>query len=68
MVDREVATAKIATIDRCLQRIADVRGERPATLLPIDVEDIVSLNLQRAVQAAIDLQAAELTPLRLDLS
>jgi uncharacterized protein YutE (UPF0331/DUF86 family) len=57
VVDRDVALAKIATIDRCLQRIADVRGQRRAALLPVDVEDIVLLNLQRAVQAAIDLAA-----------
>lgn len=55
MVERDIAFGKIATIDHCLQRIADVRGERRATLRPIDVEDIVLLNLQRAVQAAIDL-------------
>jgi len=55
MVDRDVVTAKIATIDRCLQRIAVTRGERRAVLLPVEVEDIVVVNLQRAVQAAIDL-------------
>lgn len=55
MVDRDVVIAKVATIDRCLGRIAQVRGERRAVLLPVDVEDIVLLNLQRAVQAAIDL-------------
>jgi uncharacterized protein YutE (UPF0331/DUF86 family) len=57
VVDRDVALAKIATIDRGLQRIADVRGQRRAALLPVDVEDIVLLNLQRALQAAIDLAA-----------
>ena len=55
MVDRDVVTAKIATIDRCLQRISDTRGERRAFLLPIEIDDIVVLNLQRAVQATIDL-------------
>ena len=55
MVDRDVVMAKVATIDRCLARIAQVRGERRAVLLPVDVEDIVLLNVQRAVQAAIDL-------------
>jgi uncharacterized protein YutE (UPF0331/DUF86 family) len=55
MVDRDVVTAKVATIDRCLQRISETRGERSAVLLPVEVEDIVVLNLQRAVQAAIDL-------------
>ncbi len=55
MVDRDVALAKVAAIDRCMARIADVRGPRRAALLPVDVDDIVALNLQRAVQAAIDL-------------
>lgn len=55
MVDRDVVTAKIAAIDRCLQRIAFTRAERREVLLPIEVEDIVVLNLQRAVQTAIDL-------------
>jgi uncharacterized protein YutE (UPF0331/DUF86 family) len=55
VVDRDVVTAKIATIDRCLQRISDTRGERSAFLLPIEIDDIVVLNLLRGVQAAIDL-------------
>jgi uncharacterized protein YutE (UPF0331/DUF86 family) len=55
VVERDVALGKIATLDRCLQRIAEVRGERRADLTPVDVDDIVLLNLQRAVQAAIDL-------------
>jgi uncharacterized protein YutE (UPF0331/DUF86 family) len=57
MIDRDRLLAKIATIDRCLARIAEVRGERRQDLLPVDVEDIASLNLQRAIQAAIDLAA-----------
>jgi len=55
MVERDVVTARVATIDRCLERISLTRGERRAVLLPVEVEDIVHLNLQRAVQAAIDL-------------
>jgi uncharacterized protein YutE (UPF0331/DUF86 family) len=55
MVDRDVVTARVATIDRCLERIALTRGERRAVLLPVEVEDIIHLNLQRAIQAAIDL-------------
>lgn len=57
MVDRDVVLAKIAAIDHCLGRIADVRGPRSATLLPLEAEEIIELNLQRAVQAAIDLAA-----------
>jgi uncharacterized protein YutE (UPF0331/DUF86 family) len=53
MLDRDVVLAKLSTIDRCLARIQEVR-ER-AELRPIDVTDLTALNLQRAVQAAIDL-------------
>lgn len=52
MVDRDVVLAKVASIDRCLSRIAEVRQDRG--LRPVDVDDLVALNLQRAVQAAID--------------
>jgi uncharacterized protein YutE (UPF0331/DUF86 family) len=56
MVERDVVLAKVAAIDHCLNRISEVRGEpRRSALLPIDVEDIVVVNLQRAAQAAIDL-------------
>ena len=61
MVDRDVVLAKVATIDRCLGRIAQTRGERRAVLLPVEVEDLVILNLQRAVQAAIDLATHAVT-------
>jgi uncharacterized protein YutE (UPF0331/DUF86 family) len=57
MVDRDVVLAKIAVIDRCLARIADVRGARGSSLLPVDVQDITVLSLTRAAQAAIDLAA-----------
>lgn len=55
MVDQDVVSAKLSVIERCLARIADVQGPRRERLEPIDVEDITALNLQRAVQAAIDL-------------
>jgi uncharacterized protein YutE (UPF0331/DUF86 family) len=55
VVDRNVVTAKISVIERCLDRIAEVHGARRTELQPLDVEDITLLNLQKAVQAAIDL-------------
>jgi uncharacterized protein YutE (UPF0331/DUF86 family) len=61
VVDRDVVLAKVATIDRCLGRIAQTRGERRAVLLPVEVEELVILNLQRAVQAAIDLATHAVT-------
>jgi hypothetical protein len=36
VVDRDVVTAKIAVIDRCLARIAEVHGETRKDLLPVD--------------------------------
>jgi len=53
-VDADVVLAKVAAIDRCLGRIADVTGGDPARLDELDVQDIVVLNLQRAAQASID--------------
>ena len=55
MTDAEVAQRKLASIDRCLERIEDVRGEGGAHMRPVDREDILAVNLQRAAQAAIDL-------------
>lgn len=55
MVDRDLVMAKLAIIDRCLNRIAEVQEPSRKDLLPVDVEDITVLNLQRAIQAALDL-------------
>jgi uncharacterized protein YutE (UPF0331/DUF86 family) len=57
MVDRDIVLAKAAIVDRCLQRIDDVRGARRGVLEAVDVLDITVLNLQRAAQACIDLAA-----------
>lgn len=53
--ERDIVLAKVASIDRCLRRIADTTGGDPRSLDDQDHEDIFVLNLQRAVQAAIDL-------------
>ncbi|MEK7703977.1 MAG: DUF86 domain-containing protein [Myxococcota bacterium] len=55
MVERDLVLAKVATVDRCLDRIAQVTGGDPASLRNLDVTDVYVLNLQRAVQACIDL-------------
>jgi uncharacterized protein YutE (UPF0331/DUF86 family) len=57
VLDPDIVTAKLDIVDRCLQRIAEVRGARRRDLQPVDVEDITALNLQRAIQATIDLAA-----------
>jgi len=55
MPDRDVVFAKVAAIQRCLKRIKETTRLDPNSLDDIDKQDIFILNLQRAVQAAIDL-------------
>lgn len=57
MADRDVVLAKVASIQRCLTRIRDVTSLDPESLDKIDAQEIFILNLQRAVQAALDLAA-----------
>lgn len=57
MVDKDIVVAKIAIIQRCLKRIKDVTGLETNSLDDIDTQDIFVLNLQRAIQAAIDIAA-----------
>lgn len=57
MVDRDVVFAKISSIQRCLKRIQEVSQGKPESLDNLDVQEIVTLNLQRAIQGIIDLAA-----------
>jgi len=57
MIDRDIVLAKISSIQRCLHRIKDVTGLDLESLEDIDTQDIVTLNLQRGIQGAIDLGA-----------
>ena len=54
MPDRDIVLAKVAAIQKCLKRIEEVTALDPDRLNNLDVEDIFVLNLQRAVQSAID--------------
>lgn len=53
----DVLLAKLASIERCLARIRTVTHGDPTTVRELDVQEIVLLNLQRGIQAAIDLAA-----------
>ena len=53
----DVALSKLASIERCLERIRSVTHGDPDAVNDLDVEEIVVLNLQRAIQATIDLAA-----------
>lgn len=55
MPDRDIVLAKADAIQRCLKRIKDVTSLDPDSLDNLNSQDIFILNLQRAVQAAIDL-------------
>lgn len=53
---RETVTAKLASIARCIERIRERTPETVADLAAdADAQDIISINLQRAVQLAVDL-------------
>jgi uncharacterized protein YutE (UPF0331/DUF86 family) len=55
MPDRDIILAKTAIIQRCLKRIKETTKLSQESLEDPDKQDIFVLNLQRAVQAAIDL-------------
>lgn len=55
MLDHDIVLAKAAVVDRCLRRVRETTGGDPERLNDQDVQDIVVLNLERAVQATIDL-------------
>lgn len=57
MIDRDVVFEKTNRIQNCLQRIYKTVENDVNRLDNFDVQDIVTLNLQRAVQLSIDLAA-----------
>ena len=57
-MDREVVEQKLESLHRCLQRIEAKCPADAATLAAdIDLQDIISLNLSRAVQISVDIGA-----------
>jgi uncharacterized protein YutE (UPF0331/DUF86 family) len=55
MVDYDVLIEKVNSIQNCLKRIHDTAGNHPHSLDDLNVQDIVVLNLQIAVQHSIDI-------------
>lgn len=57
-MDRQVVNEKLESLRRCVQRIAD---KTPATVdvlaRDLDVQDVIALNLMRAVQLCVDIAA-----------
>ena len=57
-MDRDVVAQKLESLHRCLQRISAKCPADAATLAAdFDLQDIVSLNLSRAVQLCVDIGA-----------
>ena len=57
-MDREVVEQKLESLRRCVQRIETKCPADAATLVTdFDLQDIVSLNLSRAVQLCVDIGA-----------
>lgn len=55
MVDRDVVLEKVNRIQRCLKRIQETVSGDLDRVNQFDVQDIVTLNLQRAAQLVIDI-------------
>ncbi len=51
----DIILNKVATIQKCHQRILDVYDNDPANLTDFTKQDSIILNIQRACQACIDL-------------
>jgi uncharacterized protein YutE (UPF0331/DUF86 family) len=55
-MDRDVVSARLETLRRCVQRILDKTPDSLAALMDdVDLQDIICINLERAVQASVDL-------------
>lgn len=57
MIERSVILAKFQNLDKCLSRIRQKVKADASNLSELDIQDIFVLNLQRAVQLAIDVAA-----------
>ena len=57
-MDRQIILDKLTSLKRCVERIESKVPENSRILmLDFDLQDIISLNLQRAVQVCVDIAA-----------
>lgn len=57
-MNRDVIAKKVESLRRCIARIECVRPETAEALIEnVDAQDILSLNIERAVQMSVDLAA-----------
>ncbi|MBI1870568.1 MAG: DUF86 domain-containing protein [Chlamydiae bacterium] len=57
MIDADIILEKSAIVHRCLKRIVEMTGLKASKLDDMMIQDAFVLNLQRAIQAAMDLAA-----------
>jgi len=63
-MDDDVISLKLAALDRCIARIREKAPADAASLaLDVDRQDIIVLNLQRAVQVCVDIASRILAAL-----
>lgn len=57
-MDKQIILNKLSSLKRCIERIeSKVPGTCAALKADFDLQDIISLNLQRAVQVCVDIAA-----------
>jgi len=62
VADRDLLDAKVESIERCLRRIEERTPATPEELeTNHDAQDIISVNLQRAVQLSVDIASYLIT-------
>lgn len=55
-MDPDIVNAKLESLSRCIRRIAERRPASPSELSgDLDAQDIIVLNLERAVQLSVDI-------------
>lgn len=65
MTDRDVLIEKTNSIQNCLKRIQDTIKGNVSRVDDLDAQDIVTLNLQRAIQLVIDMASYVVSSKRL---
>jgi uncharacterized protein YutE (UPF0331/DUF86 family) len=57
-MDRDIIMRKLDSLARCINRIEEKRPDSLETLIDnVDIQDILSINLERAVQVSVDIGA-----------
>ncbi|QGG53810.1 DUF86 domain-containing protein [Lysinibacillus pakistanensis] len=66
-MNNDVVLNKVATIERCVNRVREVYGDNPENLMDFTKQDSIILNIQRACEASIDLAMHIVSDLKLGL-